>query len=133
MVVLQADRLRIEAADVLLKVLEEPPGDTVFMLLTARTDELPETIRSRCQDIAFPPLRRTSSSTRWSARASERLRHAPGGAAVGREPRPGPSADARWGPAVPGRGAGGGDRARGGAGEALGAAEDLRGRGEEGP
>jgi DNA polymerase-3 subunit delta' len=56
MVVLQADRLRIEAADVLLKVLEEPPGDTVFMLLTARTDELPETIRSRCQDIAFPPL-----------------------------------------------------------------------------
>jgi DNA polymerase III subunit delta' len=56
MVVLQADRLRIEAADVLLKVLEEPPGDTVFMLLTARTDELPETIRSRCQEIAFPPL-----------------------------------------------------------------------------
>ncbi len=56
MVVLQADRLRIEAADVLLKVLEEPPGDTVFMLLTARTEELPETIRSRCQEIAFPPL-----------------------------------------------------------------------------
>jgi DNA polymerase-3 subunit delta' len=56
MVVLQADRLRVEAADVLLKVLEEPPGDTVFMLLTARTDELPETIRSRCQEIAFPPL-----------------------------------------------------------------------------
>ncbi len=56
MVVLQADRLRIEAADVLLKVLEEPPGDTVFMLLTARTEELPDTIRSRCQEIAFPPL-----------------------------------------------------------------------------
>ena len=56
MVVLQADRLRAEAADVLLKVLEEPPRDTVFLLLTARTDELPETIRSRCQEIAFPPL-----------------------------------------------------------------------------
>jgi DNA polymerase-3 subunit delta' len=56
MVVLQADRLRIEAADVLLKVLEEPPGDTVFLLLSARTDDLPETIRSRCQEIAFPPL-----------------------------------------------------------------------------
>ncbi len=56
MVVLQADRLRIEAADVLLKVLEEPPGDTVLMLLSARIDELPETIRSRCQEIAFPPL-----------------------------------------------------------------------------
>ncbi len=56
MVVLQADRLRIEAADVLLKVLEEPPADTVFILMTARPDELPDTVRSRCQEIAFPPL-----------------------------------------------------------------------------
>jgi DNA polymerase-3 subunit delta' len=56
MVVVQADRLRIEAADVLLKVLEEPPPDTVFMLLSARPDDLPDTIRSRCQEIAFPPL-----------------------------------------------------------------------------
>lgn len=56
MVVLQADRLRTEAADVLLKVLEEPPGDTVFILLSARTTDLPDTIRSRCQEIAFPPL-----------------------------------------------------------------------------
>jgi DNA polymerase-3 subunit delta' len=56
MVVLQADRLRIEAADVLLKVLEEPPTDTIFLLLSARPDELPDTVRSRCQEIAFPPL-----------------------------------------------------------------------------
>src|SRR5438094_8130484 len=56
MVVLQADRLRIEAADVLLKVLEEPPTDPVFILLSARPDELPETVRSRVQEIAFPPL-----------------------------------------------------------------------------
>src|SRR5439155_1149239 len=56
MVVLQADRLRIEAADVLLKALEEPPTDTVFVLLSARPDELPETVRSRVQEIAFPPL-----------------------------------------------------------------------------
>jgi DNA polymerase-3 subunit delta' len=56
MVVLQADRLRVEAADVLLKVLEEPPLDTVFVLLSARPDELPETVRSRIQEIAFPPL-----------------------------------------------------------------------------
>jgi DNA polymerase-3 subunit delta' len=56
MVVLQADRLRIEAADVLLKVLEEPPLDTVFMLLSARPDDLPDTVRSRCQEISFPPL-----------------------------------------------------------------------------
>jgi DNA polymerase-3 subunit delta' len=56
MVVLQADRLRVEAADVLLKALEEPPLDTVFVLLSARPDELPETIRSRIQQISFPPL-----------------------------------------------------------------------------
>jgi DNA polymerase III subunit delta' len=56
MVVLQADRLRIEAADVLLKVVEEPPLDTVFILLSARPDDLPDTIRSRSQEIGFPPL-----------------------------------------------------------------------------
>jgi DNA polymerase III subunit delta' len=56
MVVLQADRLRVEAADVLLKALEEPPLDTVFVLLSARPDELPETVRSRVQEIGFPPL-----------------------------------------------------------------------------
>src|SRR5205823_11824753 len=56
MVVLQADRLRVEAADVLLKAVEEPSGDTVFMLLSARPDDLPDTIRSRCQEISFPPL-----------------------------------------------------------------------------
>jgi DNA polymerase-3 subunit delta' len=56
MVALQADRLRVEAADVLLKALEEPPTDTVFVLLSARPSDLPDTIRSRCQEIAFPPL-----------------------------------------------------------------------------
>ena len=56
MIVLQADRLRAEAADVLLKVVEEPPLDTVFILLSARPDDLPDTIRSRCQEIVFPPL-----------------------------------------------------------------------------
>ena len=56
MVVLQADRLRVEAADVLLKVLEGPPADTVFILMSARPDDLPETVRSRCQEIVFPAL-----------------------------------------------------------------------------
>jgi len=56
MVVLQADRVRVEAADVLLKVLEEPPTDTVFLVLSARPDDLPDTVRSRCQEIGFPAL-----------------------------------------------------------------------------
>jgi DNA polymerase-3 subunit delta' len=39
-----------------LKVLEEPPTDTVFLLLSARPDDLPDTVRSRCQEVSFPPL-----------------------------------------------------------------------------
>jgi DNA polymerase-3 subunit delta' len=53
----QADRMTEEAADVLLKVLEEPPADTVFILSSARPHEIPETVRSRCQTVTFRPLR----------------------------------------------------------------------------
>jgi DNA polymerase-3 subunit delta' len=52
----QADRMTEEAADVLLKVLEEPPADTVFVLSSARPHEIPETVRSRCQSVLFHPL-----------------------------------------------------------------------------
>ena len=52
----QADRMTEEAADVLLKALEEPPADTVFVLSSARPDEIPETVRSRCQTVGFRPL-----------------------------------------------------------------------------
>jgi DNA polymerase-3 subunit delta' len=55
-VIREADRLNPAAADVLLKVLEEPPADTVLMLLSARPDELPETILSRCHVVSFRPL-----------------------------------------------------------------------------
>lgn len=52
----EADRMTEEAADVLLKAIEEPTADTVFLLSSARPDELPETIRSRCQTVTFHPL-----------------------------------------------------------------------------
>jgi DNA polymerase-3 subunit delta' len=52
----EADRLNPAAADVLLKVLEEPPADAVLMLLSARPDELPETVLSRCHVVTFRPL-----------------------------------------------------------------------------
>ena len=52
----EADRMTEEAADVLLKAVEEPPGDTVFLLSSARPHELPETILSRCQTVTFRPL-----------------------------------------------------------------------------
>lgn len=52
----EADRLTPEAADTLLKVLEEPPVDSIFLLLSARADELPPTIVSRCHVITFAAL-----------------------------------------------------------------------------
>jgi DNA polymerase III subunit delta' len=52
----EADRLSPAAADTLLKVLEEPPADTVFLLLSARAHELPETVVSRCHVVTFAAL-----------------------------------------------------------------------------
>ena len=42
-----------EAANCLLKTLEEPPGDTVFILLSSRPQILLPTILSRCQQLVF--------------------------------------------------------------------------------
>lgn len=52
-----ADALNVPAANALLKTLEEPPGNTVFLLVTSRVDGLPATIRSRCvaQPVGAPP------------------------------------------------------------------------------
>ena len=55
-VIREADRLTPEAADALLKVLEEPPADAVLLLSSARPDELPPTILSRCHMVTFQPL-----------------------------------------------------------------------------
>ncbi|MEP7271221.1 MAG: DNA polymerase III subunit delta' [Acidobacteriota bacterium] len=52
----EADRLREEAANALLKTFEEPPPTSTLILITARPDALLPTIRSRAQKIAFAPL-----------------------------------------------------------------------------
>ena len=51
-----ADLLREEAANAMLKTLEEPSGQTVFILVTAKPQMLLDTIRSRCQVLRFAPL-----------------------------------------------------------------------------
>ncbi len=51
-----SDRMRQEAANALLKILEEPPLHTVMILLAANVDLIPPTIVSRCQRISFNPL-----------------------------------------------------------------------------
>src|SRR5712692_2369818 len=51
-----ADLLRREAANALLKTIEEPPPDSLIVLVSARPEALLPTIRSRCQEIRFAPL-----------------------------------------------------------------------------
>lgn len=51
-----AQRLRDEAANAFLKVLEEPPDYVTFVLVTNDWDSLLPTIRSRCQRIPFQGL-----------------------------------------------------------------------------
>jgi len=48
------DRLNINAANSLLKTLEEPPEKTVLILVSANPSELIPTIRSRCQLLHLP-------------------------------------------------------------------------------
>lgn len=51
-----AHYLTIEACNSLLKVLEEPPERTIFILVTSEPGKLPDTIISRCQQVVFQPL-----------------------------------------------------------------------------
>ncbi|MCB9519597.1 MAG: DNA polymerase III subunit delta' [Myxococcales bacterium] len=51
-----AELLRDEAANALLKGLEEPRGDTMFVLVSSQPQRLLTTIRSRCQELRFGRL-----------------------------------------------------------------------------
>lgn len=51
-----ADELNQNAANALLKSLEEPPARTVFLLLSSEPGRLLPTIRSRCRNLALSPL-----------------------------------------------------------------------------
>jgi len=49
----QADQLTLSAANSLLKTLEEPGNNVLIILISARAQRLPVTIRSRCQTLRF--------------------------------------------------------------------------------
>lgn len=48
-----ADKLNPAGGNALLKTLEEPNGNTLFVLLSAHTERILPTIRSRCQSLPF--------------------------------------------------------------------------------
>ncbi len=52
-IILHADRMRAEAANALLKTLEEPQSASSFILTATQPGLLPPTIRSRCQVVRF--------------------------------------------------------------------------------
>lgn len=60
-VLTQADSLNAEAANALLKTLEEPPDDAVLILLALSADSVLPTISSRCQVVRFERISRADA------------------------------------------------------------------------
>jgi DNA polymerase-3 subunit delta' len=52
-VIVEADRLKTEAANAFLKTLEEPPPKSILILLTTDLERILETILSRCLRLTF--------------------------------------------------------------------------------
>lgn len=59
-----AEGMSIAAANSLLKTLEEPPADTLLLLVSAAPGRLPATVRSRCQVLALPAPQ-TAEAVAW--------------------------------------------------------------------
>ena len=56
MLIWMAEKMNTAAANKLLKLIEEPPNKTVFILIAEDEEQIINTIRSRCQLLHFPPL-----------------------------------------------------------------------------
>ncbi len=56
MIIWMAEKMNIAAANKLLKLIEEPPEKTVFLLITENEEQIINTIKSRCQALHFPVL-----------------------------------------------------------------------------
>ena len=56
MIIWMAEKMNTSAANKLLKLLEEPPEKTVFLLVSENEEQIITTIKSRCQVLHFPLL-----------------------------------------------------------------------------
>lgn len=59
MIIWMVDKMNAAAANKLLKLIEEPPEKTIFLLIAEDEEKLINTIKSRCQVLHFPPLSET--------------------------------------------------------------------------
>lgn len=60
--IIDADRLQPQAANAFLKTLEEPPNESLLLLVTALPQALPDTIVSRCIAIPLAPPEERSAT-----------------------------------------------------------------------
>ena len=56
MLIWMAEKMNIACANKLLKLIEEPPNKTIFILISEDEEQIISTIRSRCQILNFPSL-----------------------------------------------------------------------------
>jgi len=56
MLIWMAEKMNTSAANKLLKLIEEPPSKTIFLLVAEDEGQIINTIKSRCQVLHFPPL-----------------------------------------------------------------------------
>lgn len=75
-IISEADRMTTEAANSLLKLLEEPPTKLLLILTTSRLDKMLPTIISRCQLIRFSPQKEADMVSAFEKRGidSEKAR-----------------------------------------------------------
>ena len=66
MIIWFPERMNIQAANTLLKILEEPPAGTHFFLVSTHPEQLLPTIRSRCQPIPVSPASKEEAALRAS-------------------------------------------------------------------
>jgi DNA polymerase-3 subunit delta' len=57
MIIWMAEKMNTECANKLLKLIEEPPDDTIFLLIAEDEEQIIDTVKSRCQIIHFPPTK----------------------------------------------------------------------------
>jgi DNA polymerase-3 subunit delta' len=53
MIIWMADKMNTATSNKILKILEEPPQKTIFLLITEKLEDIISTIKSRCQIIEF--------------------------------------------------------------------------------
>ena len=70
LLILSAERLGDVSGNILLKVLEEPPGRAIIILLCESPSALLPTLRSRCQPYRFSPIPRSVVEDFLRARAA---------------------------------------------------------------